>query len=250
MKKFILTIICACALISCEKEAEPIVLTLSNQSMVLYHSEKLNIGATTNSTTPLTYKTSDKYVAKVDELGNVEAGVIGTADITVSNGEITKICKVEVKPKYNYFPEPYLKWGALKNEVKSNVFTGKMYETSSVIAYTYNETNMLTAYIYYYIFESDGKLKSVALEFSILSAYATNLTEFLSERYFPVTYSDKIFFYLNKEQNMTIAADLSYNTNGTITIFYYAYTGQPVLKSMMNLKEEVYLFPRVLKTAL
>lgn len=250
MRKLIFLIVCACTLASCEKEPEPIVLTLSNQSMVLYHSDKNNIGATTNSVNPITYTTSDKYVAKVDAMGNVEAGVIGKADITVSNGEMTRICKVEVKAKYSYFPEPFLKWGALKNEVKANVLTGTRYETSSALAYTYNESNPLTAFVYYYLFATDGKLNSVALEFSLLSAYATNLSEFIIERYFPVNHADNIYFFINKEQNMTIAVDLRYNTNGTVTIFFYPYTGQPVLKSVMNLKEEINLLPEIIKEAL
>jgi hypothetical protein len=250
MKKLIFLIVCACTLASCEKEPEPIVLTLSNQSMVLYHSDKNNIGATTNSVNPLTYTTSDKYVAKVDAMGNVEAGVIGKADITVSNGEMTRICKVEVKAKYSYFPEPFLKWGALKNEVKANVLTGTRYETSSVLAYTYNESNKLTAFIYYYLFETDGKLNSVGLEFSLLSAYATNLVEFLSERYIPIGYEGKLFMFINKEQNLSVIADLNYNTNGTIMIIFFPYTGQPVLKSVMNLKEEINLLPEIIKEAL
>jgi len=216
--------------VACEKEA-PITLTLANSSMMMYNKDKNNIGASTNSTNPITYTTSNKWIASVDATGIVEAGVLGTAEITVSNGISSKKCNVEVKPKFTSLPEPYFNFGATRTQIKSNVLTGKLYDLSTALVYAYNEGNNLTAFNYYYLIGTDGKLMAIGLEFSILSSYATNLSGYITERYIPLSYSGTNFYYINKEQNMAIDVDLTYNSSGTVTIIFAPYTGTPVLKS-------------------
>jgi hypothetical protein len=232
MKKLLILIIFLSAL-ACTKE-DPITLTLENTSLTMYNKDKRNVGASTNSTNPITYTSSNKWIASVDATGNIEAGVLGTAEITVSNGISSQKCSVEVKPKYTFFPEPYFNFNATKTDIKNNILTGKLYETSDSLLYTYNEGDYLTEFLYGYLIGTDGKLRCIGLGFSILSLYTPNFLDYMEERYIPVSYSESIFHFTNKEQNLSIYVDLTYNSEGIIKILFYPYTGTPILKSGIN----------------
>lgn len=229
MKKLLILIIFLSAL-ACTKE-DPITLTLENTSLTMYNKDKKNVGASTNSVNPITYISSNKWIAKVDSTGVITAGVLGVAEITVSNGISSQKCSVEVKPKYTFFPEPYFNFNATKTDIKNNVLTGKLYDLPASLVYSYNEGNYLTEFLYYYFIGTDGKLMGVALRFSILSSYTSNLSDYIAERYILVHYSGSVFYCTNKEQNLLIYVDLTYNSAGTIKIIFEPYTGVPLLKS-------------------
>ncbi len=167
---------------SCQKEETPIILTVENPSMSLFSKNKQFIGANTNSEDPITYLSSDEWVAKVDEFGVVEAGVIGTAEISVSNGITTQVCNVEVKPKFTLFEEPFLKFGSTKEQLKQALTTGDTVDFILFFGNIFNADNS-NFYAYLYLFDDDEKLGGVLLLLNPTSSLAGNLLNYLSERY-------------------------------------------------------------------
>lgn len=222
-------------LTSCSKGDDPIILTLQNSNLTMHFEDEEEIGAVTNGTKGITYVSSDEYTAEVSDDGIVTAGVIGTADITVSDGHNTKTCKVTVTPRYNYFVDPYFGFGQTEAQVRAKVTTGTLVELDEALGYSYSSGSSL--YLYIYEFE-DGKLAAVGLLFKVISPYSTNYANYLLERYLLVGENEGMYGFLNKERTVFAGFNPSNTSDGVYITAFMPYEGS-ARSSLPNFIESI-----------
>lgn len=193
---------------SCEKE-ETADSKVPDQE--LYHDDIYKIPVQG------TWISSNNNIASVEN--NIVRGVtIGTANIKNGSNEF----KVTVKPRYNYFSEPYMGWGQSMSEVKSNVKGYELeYEFGEMLVYTGN--NKESEIVYYF---EEGKLNTIGVMIDEEHlANTPNLIEFLKERYinFYVTDDESIMFLTTDNKVLGMLA-ASANNDGVV-VFYGPYNG-------------------------
>lgn len=173
---------------SCEKEKANLISVAVLEKTFNFEDE-YQIEATSKSA--ISYTVENEYNAKITQTGYLTAGRVGETTISLNNSEDQKTFKVIVKPKYNLYPEPNIKFGATKNSIISQ-FGSDYIETEGNIAYS-NYSN--TAPIILFLFDASKKLESYAI--IVESIYSSTLGSFLVERYLPVKEEDGIFFFVN-----------------------------------------------------
>lgn len=183
MKKIILFLMFATLFVACEKEEADnnVKLTVLKKSIVLYHNEKVSIGAVTTGNTQIVYSSSDEMVANVSLNGEVKGGLIGNAKITVSDGVNTEICDVEVKQKYEYLKEPFLKFGVRKGELMNSVNDRYLYEGGGGSA-VYEVQDGIFSYKRIYLF-SDDIYYAVETQYNSNSSVLLETVGAIAERY-------------------------------------------------------------------
>jgi acylphosphatase len=179
-----------------------------------------------------TYASENEYVATVSTTGLITAKRIGETYIDV-NGQ--KSVKVTVTPVYTDFTEPQLLFGATKDEVFAKV--GTNYSVSDDNDIAYKSTNgIIKGYLYLL---KDGKVEAVAMV--VNSLYVDNLTDFLLERYVPVTISEKDYtaLYINAltAEKATILIGEQIYSPTIINVIYLPYTNSRS-RSVANMDNE------------
>lgn len=191
MKKglVLLAVVLPLVLAGCSKDDEPDVISLEVSEKTLYSGDEYQIEATSKAA--INYTVENEYHAEVSETGLVTARFVGETNVLLSNGEDTKNFRVIVKPKYNLYPEPDVKFGDSKSSIVAKFGTPDT-ETSSGIGY---DDYSNAAPILMFAFDSNDKLESYAV--MVNSFYSSTLAEFLSERYLPVAEEDGVFLFIN-----------------------------------------------------
>lgn len=134
-------------------------------------------------------KSSNEFVASVSNKGEVRAEHVGTARISAG---FQRHCTVTVKPKYNIYPDPYIKWGASISDVMRAVGSPTKQE-SAKLTYKISDTTIIM-----YEFKQGG-LSSVAvgLTNSISILTASQLVYFMGERYLPIDSSSGMYTFVD-----------------------------------------------------
>lgn len=184
-KTLFLAVLAAATIVlsGCGKEDDvdnSILLTSSNQT--LFYDDEFQIDAT--SSLPITYTSEDEYHAKVSASGLVTAGRVGETNIVLSNGKDTKKIKITVRPESNLYPEPELTFGMTRAAVKSKLGTPDA-ETDAGLGWNNYSTN---APLLACVFDEADKLEAYSV--MVKTAYASNLADFLLERYVPAALPD------------------------------------------------------------
>lgn len=235
MKKTVWILLVLTIFFSCSKD-DPITLTLQNAQLQLFHTDKGVVGASTTGDTPITYSSSDINVATVSDNGTVTAGVIGNAEILVSDGTNTKKCVVEVKPKYTNIKDAFYKDGASRDDVKAYHTSTPTSDTDSSLIYEFNKGTSSQFYVHVYLMENN-LLTSSGMIMSIFSSVAKDVPDFIAERYLPVTYSGDVFVFKEKDNkyNVVIVFDRKEGTVGVMYSKYEDYTKS----STMSITNEI-----------
>lgn len=147
------------------------------------------------------WRTSNNFVASVDNAGNVSAEHVG--ECTISNGR--QNCKVTVKPKSNLIKEPITEWGISKSQLISK--SGSDYiKSGNSIGY---KTNNSIAPITMYSFDNNDRLSSSLI--IVDTNYTSDLADFLIERYQPVAVDGYDFYFTDgyTTQSITTAIGMS-----------------------------------------
>lgn len=148
-------------------------ITLKVRDVTLTAGESHQIIAESESR-PLSFKSSDTFIATVSEKGKVKAERIGEVDIEVSNGAVTEKVRISVKGEHALYPEPYLLFNTSKADVIAKM--GKpSFEDEKTIRYDDFSNPAETAT---YTFGDKG-LTTVL----ILIKANPYLSDFLAERY-------------------------------------------------------------------
>lgn len=131
-------------------------------------------------TQQLRYSGSGKWSSQEPLIATVENGLVealrvGTTHIQFGNSK----CTVEVYPKYTYYIEPFLDWGANYSTYETLMIDSGCTEIShnaTVALWLHEDTNTM-----YSCLLSDGKIKSTLIMTSLIMAeYCVN---YLLERY-------------------------------------------------------------------
>jgi hypothetical protein len=193
MKKLLfIVVVSVLCFSSCKKgggnEEKKNEISLDVNHKELYKDSEFQIPATSNR--HITYICENEFHAKVSETGLVTAGYVGQTNILLDNGEDRKNFTLTVVPKYYLYPEPELNFGMSKSDFIAK--HGKPDKENGKYI-SYNNYSVAATQVVY-VFE-ENRLQMAAVFVGIL--YTSALTEFLLERYQPISYSDDYFFFIN-----------------------------------------------------
>lgn len=152
--------------------------SLSKKEIVINYHETSNIEVLPSSQ-GFMFSSENKYIAKVDDAGEVYGVLCGETFINVSNSKdnFSDKCKVTVVPTITAYREPCLNFGCSKEEVKAYEKRKIATETNDGITF-YGENDGI--YLIMYIFDNN-KLSGLGLLFNTSSK--TNTMEHLKQRY-------------------------------------------------------------------
>ena len=147
------------------------------------------------------FYSNDDFVAPVYDGGYTQGLHVGKTVITVKKGKSSAMCEVNVIPTYEIYEEPILEWGASEEYIKTH--ESREYHSSSTYSgidymlYT-NPSGKEKAVMYGF---KGGKLVSAMV--SLERRYATNINEFINERYQRGTYENGMQFYVHMSGGIT-----------------------------------------------
>ena len=111
------------------------------------------------------------------------------------------------------YDEPYMRWGATKNEIRKAVPYELLADKADALMY--DGVGMVMGYIYL-TGEENSLYASAAM---VKSYYAKEVAEFLWTKYIPVGEKDGKFFAVNKSQDMSVVSEV-YSAS-TISVMYF-----------------------------
>lgn len=120
------------------------------------------------------------FIAKVEKDGTIEGEHVGATNIVIDD---KYTISVEVKGKVTTYDDPITKWGCNSSYIKENQKQGTWSTTSDKETLVYE--NCGKADLLMYMMEGN-KLTSVGV--AIESKYASEMGEYLAERYFMIPY--------------------------------------------------------------
>ena len=149
-------------------------------------------------------KSSNEFVASVSNKGEVRAEHVGTARISAG---FQRHCTVTVKPKYNIYPDPYIKWGASISDVMRAVGSPTKQE-SAKLTYKISDTTIIM-----YKFKQGG-LSSVAVGLTNSILTASQLVYFMRERYLAIDSSSGMYTFMDgyTTQSATMLISFTYKS--------------------------------------
>lgn len=208
---FILMVILAVSFTGCKKEK---LITLPMTSTTLHHGETYQIAAECEN--PITYTSANEYYAKVSSFGKITAQYVGRTTIRLASEDDNRVFTVTVAPESNLYPEPNIRFGETKNSVISKLGTPDS-TTDSGIGYNDYSPNAPMLLV---MLDDNDCVEDYAV--IVKTAYSSELSTFLSERYKFIGYSDGLFGYMNgletESATMLIGSKL-YNTSYWITLY-------------------------------
>lgn len=176
---------------SCSEDENTIYI--DNDNIELNFEEEYHLNAT--SKLPITYWSKDKFHATVSNTGLIIGGRVGNTKISLTNGESNKTVDVTIMPKYNLYDDPFLRFGATKEMVKSKLGNPATSD-DNIFGYESIDKN---GSIVMYMFDNNGKLETVMVtlfdEYSGVTA--RQISGYLEERYIPVTSTNEAILFIN-----------------------------------------------------
>lgn len=225
-KALLLAFVAAMSVTSCTDD-EKSKVTLSKTSYTLYHSETAQIQGT--NIDACDWWSSNDFVATISD-GVIKGQYVGS---TWGNSSQGHSFTVDVKPKYNLYTEPYMKWGASQATIKSYCGTPAS-STSDGLIYESGNSNVP---LYVYMFDNTGMYCCGVL---VKVSAASTLADFLTERY--LTYSVDMSTYTayfahcsgkKDSPNVDYAVSMTYSASlGGILVVYV--NGNSSSKADMN----------------
>lgn len=198
MKKLAIIFAAIAVLVSCTKSLE-----LNTYEIYVYSLDEHLI---TSNGTNVSFSSRNPFVASVNETtGTVTALHVGETYIDVVSDQGSALLKVVVKPLYREITDPYLKWGATKQEVKDAVNKDVFEESSTMITYLYGNANEGDTHVVtMYLFDKNNSLESVCIGTN--NSHMLTTIKYLSERYMYYIEEDNVYFFgdsLNVEDAST-----------------------------------------------
>lgn len=188
-----------------------------NQSMNL----TLNAGQTHNIGKGSNWKSANPIVASVSG-STITANCMGSTTITSGSSNI----KVTVKATNFEFNDPCTQWGASKSTVRSFMSSYSLQKETDTNVYYYGTGK---TYLYGYSFENN---KLTASSYFVKYYYSDNITEYLKQRFYPVTTKDDIIYMINAKQDMAALVSVtSIGYSAYVMVMYAPYTGEKLFKA-------------------
>lgn len=192
MKKFamIMALALPLAFASCGDDDET-TITLDQSNVSLDYGKNIKLKASEGG---VTWGSSNDFVAKVNDKGEVEAEHAGTCTITATKNGSTARCTVTVVPTNNNFDLPILNWGASVADVKNAVKDlNLLIDDPDALTYT----KAAQAYPWYIYTFMNGGLAGSMLAVDTTMDENMDLEGFLDQRYEVVDETDTQYIYAN-----------------------------------------------------
>lgn len=218
---FVISVFCI-VMAGCTKDAKvPEVTTIDASAISMYYDETSELKILyqpTDAVPPISYtfKSSDEYVAVVDDKGVVSGVHVGECVITITTDKgISTECEITINPKSTLYKDPCLVREGSKADVKAYEVRKLEIETDNMLLYSGENANVdMIAYFF-----ENGKLDEcyvylATIEYCIVEGYA-----FLDERYNYFGSSSDYDFY--KGKNNLIAAFALDDDLGLYIAYFY-----------------------------
>lgn len=210
MEKNILILLLSLALLSsCDKERLTKNIDLETRKIELYHNETKNIVA--KSKLPIDYNSLNGFHAEVDNNGMVKGMYVGETRIKVSNTSDEKFVDVKVKPRHYLYNEPDVSFGENKSSIIAKCGNPDN-ESDGGLTYLYEWASV--NYVVLYLLDDNDNLYAYSV--MIPSEYHSRLTDFISERYKFIYYSNSRYYYINSldyDNATKVVATSQYNAS-------------------------------------
>ena len=239
MKKIVLFLTVAAVLVGCKKEYDNDI-KVKNLNTEVKAGRTIQIEAT--SLTPITYLTENEFYASVSSTGLVTANRVGDVNILLNNSEKTANVKAKITPVYSTYKDPYLNFGASKEEVIKYAGTPSRVDNDGTLIYENYSTAALLAM---YSFENS---KLEAFTVGIKTSYASELGSFLRERYFQFRSESPWIYYCNSLNANTATIMIGVNVSISALVVVYIPTDNFGLRSAgVNIEKYVDKFEKIVK---
>ena len=222
MKRIVLLSIICITLFSCDSEVfdtEP--LSVSPTSLSLYAGDTYQLSVNKRN---VTYIPTDSWYATVSTNGLVKAQRIGSTTIKVSNGDYTQYVNVEVKSKYQLYPDmdKYIgkSFDLLKDAFGSyDQIVPMDGEMEGYVGYLYKERGKYSI-SFIFIYEDDDPLGIIqAVAVSVPVAYEKQMETYIWDRYFCADVLNDVYYLYNHEK--TVSLILEYQSNQFMYLILY-----------------------------
>lgn len=197
-----------CIFCSCTKgnDGDTGITLKSADSVTLHSGETSQIDAISYDT--INYATQNKFNATVSKTGLIKANYLGNTTINLKNSHGYASVKVAVIPRITLYPEPYLFKGMKKSDVIAKYGNPDKTTSNSIAYLSYSPK----APILLYTIAIDGSVVGAAVTVDVM--YTEDLSQYLNERYYFYKTDNKILYFFNGIEKITLGITLRlYNTN-------------------------------------
>lgn len=217
---FIVMAVIAFSLMGCQKEK---LIILSMTSKTMHHGETYMISAQCDN--PITYTSANEYHAKVSSSGLITAQYVGNTTIRLTSDDDSKTFSVTVSPISNLYPEPNIKLGDTRGAVISKLGQPDATTTDGIGYNNYSEKAPMLAVL----FDASNRVKGYGI--MVLSAYSSELSTFIRERYAYVTMSGSSPIFINSltAAGATLIVGYEYYNTNYWMVTYLPYSGKDSL---------------------
>jgi hypothetical protein len=178
MKKILLfAVTMPLLLIGCSKDDDNSI-KLSKTEYSLHYEDEVQIEAISEA--DIKYHSQDEFVAEVSPVGLITGGRVGETLINLANDHDAKTVVVKIAPRHLLYDDPYVKFGASRNEVIRTLGTPDQQLDNSILYGNILGSNP----IFLYLFDDSDKLKTCGVLVSL--SRSSQLADFLLERYLVV----------------------------------------------------------------
>lgn len=188
MRKFLFVMATAVALTGCSKDDEATKLSLNKTLLSIPYDKSEKLTANQD----VIWKSQDSYFATVDKDGLVKGTKVGKTTIFAQSGKEEAKCEVEITPSFDTFVEPIFEFGTSISDIKRKEKRPLLKEDKDALLFKGNKASEKGVV---YLFEN-GKLNGAAISLGL--SYATDIMDFLLERYTPIGKTDNdTFLFIN-----------------------------------------------------
>ena len=169
---------------------------------------------------PVAWSVADDFYAAVDGEGTVTARHVGTTTVTAAADSGNAACTVEVQPRYDTFVEPaYELIGQTIShaEIDAVEKREKIEETKLSIAYK-GEQPYIKRVEYFYDVADEDELDAITVRFD--KGYASEVKNFLSERYLPVPINAYAINFYNHYETLAAVKVVWFNREEEVLLQY------------------------------
>ena len=189
----------------------------------MHHGETYQIPAQCDN--PITYTSVDEYHANVSASGLITAQYVGNTTIRLTSEDDTKTFSVTVISRSNLYPEPNIKVGDTRSTVISKLGQPDA-STSDGIGYNNYSTKAPMLAV---LFDANNRVKGYGI--MVLSAYSSELSTFIRERYAYVTMNEGSPIFINSltAAGATLLVSYEYYNTNYWMVTYLPYSNKDCL---------------------
>jgi len=180
------------------------------------------------------YRSSNRFVASVDNKGAVVGHHVGTCTIMVATADtrFSTACVIRVTPKNHLFCEPALDFTLTKTAVKlKEINRPLVHETATLMVFQCNEGP-----VHQVAYRFDENQKLLASVVQLTASVTSELTDFMTERYDYLTTAERNDLQIWRGHDMEIIKTMIGNS---WFVVYHPFSGKSTVESAIKTIETV-----------